>query len=158
MTRIAPIWYYEGRVAYPSREQLRRARQMLDLDFGDGGRPTLDLDCTHIQRLVVRGPAHRIEELDAQMLRRFRDDVGHARGLRVLTHETDRDSTHSKVTITREIVYVIESRPTRGYVKLTLKSEVPQGHPTGAGSDRGSVTNPAYDGLFSGLDGVSKRR
>lgn len=40
-------------------------------------------------------------------------------------HETDTDSVGGEVTIVHNIVYVIESRPTKGYVKLTLRSELP---------------------------------
>lgn len=39
MTLIAPIRYYRGRVAYPTRQQLDQAKANLDLDFGDGDRP-----------------------------------------------------------------------------------------------------------------------
>lgn len=85
MTRIAPIRYYQGRVAYPSKEQLRRAESMLDLDFGHGNWPTEDVDCTHLQRIKVKGSGAQIHSLDEQTLQRFFDAVGYKRGFRVLT-------------------------------------------------------------------------
>lgn len=146
MTLIAPIRYYQGRVAYPSQEQMRQTRQKLDFDFGDGNRPTEDRDCTHLQRITVRGTSAQIRQLDEQTLQRFYDDVGYKRGFRVLTHDRKTDSSHGEVTIVHEIVYVIESRPTKGYVKLTLKSEVPQ------------VPTDGFEGFFSGEEVNEIRR
>jgi len=111
------------------------------LDFGEGDRPTEDVDCTHLQKIVVRGPSSQIRQLDDEARQKFFDYIGYKRGFRVLTHETTTDSSRGEVTIRREIVYVVESRPTKGYVKLTLKSEMP---PTKSPS--------TYDGLFSGED------
>lgn len=123
MTRIAPIRYYQGRVAYPSREQMEQAQTAALLDFGEGDRPTEDVDCTHLQKIVVRGPSSQIRRLDDEAQQKFFDYIGYKQGFRVLTHESTTDSTRGQVTIRREIVYVIESRPTKGYVRLTLKSE-----------------------------------
>ncbi|AXK45958.1 hypothetical protein [Brachybacterium saurashtrense] len=152
MTVIAPIRYYQGRVAYPSRQQLDQAKANLDLDFGDGDRPTEDVDCTHLQRITVRGPSTQIRQLDEQARQKFFDYIGYKRGFRVLTHDTATDSNHGEAVIRHEIVYVVESRPTKGYVKLTLKSEVPPEEASGADSGEW------FDGLFSGMGEVFKRR
>lgn len=152
MTVIAPIRYYQGRVAYPSRQQLDQAKANLDLDFGDGDRPTEDVDCTHLQRITVRGPSAQIRQLDEQARQKFFDYIGYKRGFRVLTHDTATDSNHGEAVIRHEIVYVIESRPMKGYVKLTLKSEVPPEEASGADSSEW------FDGLFSGMGEVFKRR
>lgn len=149
MTLIAPIRYYQGRVAYPSQEQMRQAKQKLDFDFGDGDRPTEDRDCTHLQRITVRGASAQIRQLDEQTLQRFFDDIGYKRGFRVLTHDTSTDSQQGDVTIVHDVVYVIESRPTKGYVKLTLKSELPPSPTAGEGE---------FDDLFNpNLFGRSRR-
>lgn len=138
MTRIAPIRYYQGRVAYPQLEQLLRARSAEDFDDGHGNRPTEDVDCTHLQVLEVRGAtAEEARWRSERILRRFFDYVGYKRGFRVLTHETNTNSHRGDVTIAHEIVYVIESRPTKGYVKLKLKprpqnAPIAQPSPTGA--------------------------
>lgn len=153
MTRIAPIRYYQGRVAYPSQEQMRQARAHFDfIEHDDGGRPTEDRDCTHAQRIIARGPSSQIRQIDEQAQQKFFDYMGYKRGFRVLTHDESTDSDLGEVTITHEIVYVVESRPTKGYVKLTLKSEVPPEGPSGADS------SSRFEGLFSGMGEVFKRR
>lgn len=153
MTRIAPIRYYQGRVAYPSAAQLRAARDTWDLDFGDDNRPTEDIDCTHIQRLEVRGAdAAEARRRDQRLRDKFFDHIGYKRGFRVLTHETDTDSHRGAVTITHEIVYVIESRPTKGYVKLTLKSDLPTERPQGWVAD--ALFGP--DGMTMASDLVNR--
>jgi hypothetical protein len=130
MTRIAKTRYYQGRVAYPSAEQLRAARATWDFD--DVRRPTEEIDCTHIQRIEISGRDDReARRIEKETLERFFDYIGHRSGFRVLTHETTTGSHPGAVTAVHEIVYVIESRPTKGYVKLTLKSELPPERPAG---------------------------
>ncbi|MFP3397609.1 hypothetical protein SB749_14860 [Brevibacterium sp. SIMBA_078] len=147
MTRIAPIRYYQGRVAYPSQEQMRRVRAQCDfIENDDGGRPTEDRDCAHAQRIIARGSSSQIRQIDEQAQQKFFDYIGYKHGFRVLTHEQSSDSYRGEVTITHEIVYVIESQPTKGYVKLTLKSEVPQ------------VPNDGFGGIFSGEEVNEIRR
>lgn len=114
--------------------------------------PTEDVDCTHLQRITVRGPSAQIRQLDEQARQKFFGYIGYKRGFRVLTHDTTTDSNHGEAVIRHEIVYVIESRPTKGYVKLTLKSEVPPEEASGADSSEW------FDGLFSGMGEVFKRR
>ena len=133
MTRIGPIRYYKERVAYPSDEQLRTARATWDFD--DIRRPTDDVDCTHIQLIEVSGRnAGERRQLEEEKLTRFFDYIGTRAGFRVLTHQKKPDSATSAF-VSHEIVYVIESRPTRGYAKLTLRSELPRSGTAGAVSD-----------------------
>lgn len=147
MTRIAPIRYYQGRVAYPSQEQMRQVRAQFDfIEHDDGGRPTEDRDCTHAQRIIARGPSSQIRQIDEQAQQKFFDYMGYKHGFRVLTHEQSSDSHRGEVTITHEVVYVVESRPTKGYVKLTLKSEVPQ------------VPTDGFEDIFSGEEMDEIRR
>ena len=130
MTIIAKTRYYQGRVAYPISEQLRAARATWDFD--DVRRPTEDVDCTHIQRIEISGrDAQEARLIEKETLERFFDYIGHRSGFRVLTHETTTGSHQGAVTAIHEIVYVIELRPTKGYVKLTLKSELPPERPAG---------------------------
>lgn len=93
-----------------------------------------------------------------QTLRRFFDYIGYNQGFRVLTHDTTTDSNPGEAVIRHQIVYVIESRPTKGYVKLTLKSEVPPEGPAGDRNGNGAGSSSRFDGLFSGLGEVFKRR
>ncbi|MDO4254297.1 MAG: hypothetical protein Q4C81_04005 [Kocuria sp.] len=133
MTRIAEIRYYQGRVAYPSAEQLRAARATWDFD--DVRRPTEDVDCTHIQLIEVSGrDVRETRRLEEETLARFFDYIGARPGFRVLTHET-RSTSGRATAVAHEIVYVIESRPTKGYVKLKLRSEQTGGSAAGAASD-----------------------
>lgn len=128
MTVIGKIRYYQGRVAYPSRSQLEAAKASWDLDFGENYHSlTEDIDCTHIQRIRVYGRnADEARDREERSLKKFFDHLQYRRGFRVLTHDTSSDSSNGRVSIVHEIVYVIESRPTRGYVKLTLKSDLPR--------------------------------
>lgn len=147
MTRIAPIRYYQGRVAYPSQEQMRQVRALFDfIEHDDGGRPTEDRDCSHAQRIIACGPSSQIRRIDEQAQQKFFDYMGYKHGFRVLTHEKNSDSYQGEVTITHEIVYVVESQPTKGYVKLTLKSEVPQ------------VPADGFEDIFSGEEVNEIRR
>lgn len=133
MTRIAEIRYYQGRVAYPSAEQLRAARATWDFD--DIRRPTEDVDCTHIQLIEISGrDVQETRRLEEETLARFFDYIGDRPGFRVLTHET-RSASDRATAVAHEIVYVIESRPTKGYVKLKLRSEQAGGSTAGAASD-----------------------
>ena len=132
MTVIARIRYYKDRVAYPTVEQLRVARSSWDLDGGE--RPTDEIDHVHIQRIQVFGrDAEDLRMRERVILDRFFDSVGRRPGFRVLTHETQDPETRGS-TVTHEIVYAIESRPTRGYVRLTLKSDVERGQASGVAS------------------------
>lgn len=159
MTRIAPIRYYQGRVAYPSQEQMRQARAQFGfIEHDDGGRPTEDRDCTHAQRIIARGSSSQIQRIDEQAQQKFFDYMGYKHGFRVLTHEQSSDSYQGEVTITHEIVYVIESQPTKGYVKLTLKSEAPSEGSAGGRIGNNADSSARFDGLFSDLGEVFKRR
>lgn len=159
MTRIAKIRYYQGRVAYPSAEQLRHAWLRMDLDpEDDGNRPTEDTNCTHIHRIEISGPdAATARSREKKRLGRFFDYIGYKRGFRVLTHETKTNSDRGAVTMIHDIVYVIESRPTKGYVKLTLKSDVP--HKATAEEKTASTKNTLdmYDQLQRFLAQPKKR-
>lgn len=109
---------------------MENARCADDFDDGRGNWPTEDVDCTHLQILEVRGAtAEEARWRDEQKLGKFFDYVGYKHGFRVLTHETKTNSHRGTVSITHEIVYVIESRPTKEYVKLKLRHR-PSGAPT----------------------------
>jgi hypothetical protein len=124
VTRIAPIRYYKGRVAYPSAAQLRAARATWDFD--DVRRPTVDVDCAHVQRIEAVGSTPpEARRLSERKLARFFDYVGCRPGFRVLSQEETPESEQT-TAVSHEIVYVIESRPTRGHVRLTLRSEQPR--------------------------------
>lgn len=75
---------------------MRQAKQKLDFDFGDGNCPTEDRDCTHLQRITIRGSSSQIRQLDEQTLQSFFDYIGYNQGFRVLTHDMTTDSTPAR--------------------------------------------------------------
>lgn len=105
------------------------------------------MDCTHVQLIEVSGRnAGERRLLEEEKLTRFFDYIGTRAGFRVLTHQKKPDSDTSAF-VSHEIVYVIESRPTRGYAKLTLRSELPR-----------SGTSGTVSNIFSaeGIDRISR--
>lgn len=57
---------------------MQRVRGQFDfIEHEDGSRPTEDLDCTHLQRITVRGLSSQIRQLDEQARRKFFDYIGY---------------------------------------------------------------------------------
>lgn len=119
MAVISKIEYDNGKIVYPKRSDIVDAKTMArDFDLGDGryGKPTEDVDYVHVHTISASGRTQReAAHFVKAKMDRFFDVYGGKYGFSTLNVDK-RVSTHSgdgAVTISYEILYVIEYRPTR---------------------------------------------